>query len=160
MCRGREWQYSPSCVTKIQTLGVPMKIHGISHITFLSKNLDRATQFFCEGLLATEVYDSKKKNFSLSREKFFVLGGVWIAVMEGETLTRSYHHHAFSVDDDQIELFEVRLRSIGVEIHPPRPRVKGEGRSLYFYDFDNHLFELHAGSLEARLLRYQYAESE
>jgi len=46
------------------------------------------------------------------------------------------------------------LRKLGVEIGPPRHRVEGEGESLYFYDFDNHLFELHTGTLEERLARY------
>jgi hypothetical protein len=32
--------------------------------------------------------------------------------------------------------------------------VEGEGQSLYFYDFDNHLFELHTGTLAQRLARY------
>jgi hypothetical protein len=39
-------------------------------------------------------------------------------------------------------------------IQSSRPRVEGEGESLYFYDFDNHLFELHTGTLEQRLQRY------
>ena len=43
---------------------------------------------------------------------------------------------------------------MGLEIRPPRQRVPGEGRSLYFYDDDNHLFELHTGSLGERLERY------
>ena len=37
---------------------------------------------------------------------------------------------------------------------PPRARVEGEGQSLYVYDFDNHLFELHTGTLAQRLARY------
>ncbi len=36
----------------------------------------------CKGLGAREVYDSHSRTFSLSREKFFLLGGVWIAAME------------------------------------------------------------------------------
>ena len=56
---------------------------GISHLTFLVRDLDRMARFMCEGLGAVEVYDSNGKNFSLSREKFFVLGGVWVAAMEG-----------------------------------------------------------------------------
>ncbi len=32
--------------------------------------------------------------------------------------------------------------------------MAGEGRSLYFHDHDNHLFELHTGTLEERLARY------
>ncbi len=35
-----------------------------------------------------------------------------------------------------------------------RSRVEGEGRSLYFYDYDNHLFELHTGTLFQRLQKY------
>jgi catechol 2,3-dioxygenase-like lactoylglutathione lyase family enzyme len=132
---------------------------GINHITYLSKNLDLAASFFCDGLGAVEVYDSNGKNFSISREKFFLLGELWIAVMEGAPAPRSYHHVAFSVDDAQLEATEARLRKIGVEVRPPRPRVSGEGRSLYFYDFDDNLFELHTGSLNERLELYHLLSS-
>ena len=43
---------------------------------------------------------------------------------------------------------------VGAELAPERPRVTGEGRSIYFYDFDNHLFELHTGTLSERLACY------
>jgi len=36
----------------------------------------------------------------------------------------------------------------------PRPRAEGEGQSIYFYDYDGHLFELHTGTLTDRLVRY------
>jgi fosfomycin resistance protein FosX len=112
-------------------------------------------RLLCGCLGAEEVYDSAARNFSLSREKFFRLGGVWIAVMEGEPTERSYRHVAFKVDAKDLASLETRLRSLGVEVKPPRPRVEGEGESLYFYDFDNNLFELHAGTLEQRLERYR-----
>lgn len=132
-----------------------MGIEGISHITFLVRDLDRMAMFLCEGLGAKEVYDSQHKNFSLSREKFFVLGGVWIAAMEGTPpAERTYRHVAFKVAETDLRLFEQRLRNLGVDIQPPRSRVSGEGASLYFYDFDNHLYELHAGTLDERLARY------
>jgi catechol 2,3-dioxygenase-like lactoylglutathione lyase family enzyme len=132
-----------------------MKIQGVSHIAFVVSDLGRMASFLCDGLGAEEVYDSEGKNFSLSEEKFFVLGGVWIAVMEGEPLSeRSYRHLALKVSEKDLPEFEARLRALGVEIKPPRPRVEGEGQSLYFYDFDNHLFELHTGTLEQRLRRY------
>ena len=35
-----------------------------------------------------------------------------------------------------------------------RSRVDGEGQFIYFYDYDNHMFELHSGTLEERLARY------
>nr|WP_277871356.1 hypothetical protein [Chroococcidiopsis cubana] len=48
-----------------------------------------------------------------------------------------------------------------MEIRESRSRVEGEGSSLYFYDYDNHLFELHTGTLAQRLARYlQQPQSE
>ena len=131
-----------------------MTLRGISHLTFLVRDLDRSARLFVEGLGAEEVYDSIGRNFSLSREKFFVLGGVWIALMEGEPAERSYRHVAFKIDEGDLPAYESRLRALGAEILPSRPRVEGEGASLYFRDADQHLFELHSGTLGERLARY------
>jgi len=132
-----------------------MPVESVSHITFVVRDVDRMAKFLCEGLGAEEVYDSKAKNFSLSREKFFLLGGTWIAAMEGASPSeRTYRHLAFKVPEHELPEFEKRLRALGAEVKAPRPRVEGEGNSLYFYDFDNHLFELHSGTLEQRLQRY------
>jgi catechol 2,3-dioxygenase-like lactoylglutathione lyase family enzyme len=132
-----------------------MDIRGISHLTFIVRDLDRTARLWQEALGAREVYDSKGRNYSLSREKFFLLGGLWLAFMEGQPAERSYRHVAFEVDDEALPAFESRLRAHGVEIRPPRPRIEGEGRSLYFYDFDDNLFELHTGTLDQRLARYR-----
>lgn len=130
-------------------------MEGISHITFIVRDLERMASFLCQGLGANEIYDSAGENHSLSREKFFLLGGIWIAAMEGEPpAERSYQHVAFSVTDTDLLSYKERLEALGVEVRPPRNRVDGEGQSLYFYDFDNHLFELHTGNLDQRLARY------
>lgn len=130
-------------------------MHGISHITFIVRDLERMRLFLCDGLGAREIYDSGEHTHSLSREKFFLLGGIWIAAMEGEPPgERSYQHVAFAVDDDALPAYRERLAAIGADMRPSRPRVAGEGQSLYVHDFDNHLFELHTGSLEQRLARY------
>ena len=131
-----------------------MTIQCVSHITLVVSDLERTAKLLVAGLGACEVYDSRKKQFSLSREKFFLLGGTWLAFMEGEAAARSYRHVAFSVNETDLSAYEDRLRALGVEIRPPRPRIAGEGLSLYFYDYDNNLFELHAGTLEERLARY------
>ena len=131
-----------------------MTIRGVSHLTFVVRDLERTAELLSAGLGAEEVYDSKGKNFSLSREKFFLLGGVWLAFMEGEPPERSYRHLAFEVAEEDLPKYEGRLRELGVEIKSPRPRVDGEGLSLYFYDYDNNLFELHSGTMEQRLRRY------
>ncbi len=47
-----------------------------------------------------------------------------------------------------------RIKSLGLELREGHARVAGEGRSIYFYDFDNHMFELHSGTLNERLARY------
>lgn len=131
-------------------------IEGISHLTFIVRDLELATRFFREIFDAEEVYASGEATFSLSREKFFLIGTQWIAVMEGESLpTRTYNHIAFKIAEAEFETYYARIRRLGVDCKPPRPRVDGEGNSLYFYDFDNHLFELHTGTLSERLERYR-----
>jgi fosfomycin resistance protein FosX len=80
-------------------------------------------------------------------------------VMEGESLpSRSYNHVAFKLTETQLESAELAIKALGLEVKPSRPRVDGEGLSLYFYDHDNHLFELHTGTLQERLVRYQGRE--
>lgn len=130
-------------------------IEGVSHLTFLVKDLELASTFFTSIFDAEEIYASGDKTFSLSREKFFLINGLWICIMEGSSLSeRTYNHVAFQIRDEEFDAYEARIQALGVDIRPSRPRVESEGRSLYFYDFDNHLFELHAGSLSERLARY------
>lgn len=130
-------------------------IYGISHITFIVKDLDKATKFFKEIFEAKEIYSSEDKKFSISKEKFFLINDLWIAVMEGEEMEKSYNHIAFKIDESDYEMYLKRIENLGIEIKAGRKRVIGEGNSIYFYDYDNHLFELHTGTLETRLLRYQ-----
>ena len=128
---------------------------GLSHITFIVRDLERTAALFFHVFRAREVYESGDRTFSLSRERFFLIGDIWICAMEGEPLPeRTYNHVAFSVPEDAFEEYEARVRAAGVDVLPGRPRVPGEGRSVYFYDFDNHLFEIHAGTLSERLQKY------
>ncbi|EOC1398061.1 fosfomycin resistance hydrolase FosX [Listeria monocytogenes] len=130
-------------------------ISGLSHITLIVKNLNKTTTFLREIFNAEEIYSSGDKTFSLSKEKFFLIAGLWICIMEGDSLQeRSYNHIAFQIQSEEVDENTERIKALGVEMKPERPRVQGEGRSIYFYDFDNHLFELHAGTLEERLKRY------
>ncbi|EAG8561122.1 FosX/FosE/FosI family fosfomycin resistance thiol transferase [Listeria monocytogenes] len=130
-------------------------VSGLSHITLIVKDLNRTTDFLQNIFNAEEIYSSGDKTFSLSKEKFFLIAGLWICIMEGDSLQeRTYNHIAFQIQSEEVDEYIERIKSLGVEIKPERPRVQGEGRSIYFYDFDNHLFELHAGTLEERLKRY------
>ncbi len=106
---------------------------------------------------ARKVYDSGSDTFSLSPERFFLVSDsdIWIATMQGEPLPqRSYNHVAFKIDDADFEPYRGRIEALSLDLRESRPRVEGEGRSLYFHDHDNHLFELHTGTLSERLARY------
>ena len=135
-------------------------ISGISHITFIVKDLERAALFFINIFNAEEVYSSGENTFSLSKEKFFLINDIWLCIMEGEPLAeRTYNHVAFQINENDIDEYIARIKNTGAEIKPERPRIDGEGRSIYFYDFDNHLFELHTGTLSERLSSYTKASS-
>jgi catechol 2,3-dioxygenase-like lactoylglutathione lyase family enzyme len=131
-------------------------IEGLSHITFVVADLDRMERLVVDVLGAEKVYDSGAEQFSISEERFYLAGGIWIAVMKGDGgRARTYDHVAFKISDERFESALVTIERLGLDVRPPRPRVEGEGRSIYFHDWDDHLFELHTGTLAGRLERYR-----
>lgn len=135
-----------------------MPIHGLSHVTLLARDLDAMERMLVTILDARKVYDSGVQTFSLSPERFYLIGAgpapVWLAVMHGEAPPRSYQHVAFKIDEGDFDDRLARVTALGLEIKPGRPRVEGEARSIYFYSPEGHLFELHTGALAERLDRY------
>lgn len=130
-------------------------IEGLSHITFIVSDLDKMEEMLTQVLDARKTYDSQEKTFSLSRERFFDIGGLWIAIMEGDPLPKkTYNHVAFKIPAEDYDNRLARIKKLGLEVLEGRSRVDGEGQSIYFYDYDNHMFELHCGTLEERLKRY------
>ncbi|MFV0332973.1 MAG: FosX/FosE/FosI family fosfomycin resistance hydrolase [Tropicimonas sp.] len=133
-------------------------IDGLSHMTFVVRDLDKMEEVLTKVLDARKIYDSGDKTFSLSKERFFDIGGIWVATMEGEPLpAKTYNHVAFKMPPDEYDDRLARIRSLGLEVREGRSRVEGEGHSIYFYDHDNHMFELHSGTLNERLRRYARA---
>jgi len=133
-------------------------IEGLSHITFIVSDLRRMSDFLKRIFNAEEIFSSGGIEHSIAKEKFFLIGGLWIAIMEGKPLAeKTYNHIAFKVAEADFSSYRDRVRSLGVEISEGRNRIAGEGKSLYFYDFDNHLFELHTGSLDQRMASYEFA---
>jgi catechol 2,3-dioxygenase-like lactoylglutathione lyase family enzyme len=131
-------------------------IEGLSHITLIVKDLERATHFITSVFEAKEVYSSGDNTFSISKEKYFDINGIWLAIMEGTPPSeKSYSHIALKVSESDFDMYVDRMESFGIEILEGRDRIEGEGRSIYFYDYDNHLFELHTGTLDQRLKIYQ-----
>ena len=131
-------------------------IEGLSHITLIVKDLKRTTDFLIRIFDAKEIYESAEKKYSYSKEKYFLINGLWFAIMEGKPLSeKTYDHVALKVSEIDFEKYEERVRSSGVDVLEGRPRINGEGKSLDFYDYDNHLFELHTGTLDQRLDIYK-----
>ncbi|SCY59980.1 FosX/FosE/FosI family fosfomycin resistance hydrolase [Desulfoluna spongiiphila] len=136
-------------------------IESVSHITFVVSDLERMSHFLVAIFDAEEIYDSNGQEFSLSKERFFLINGLWVAIMEGSPISeRSYNHVAFKVADADFDLYVKRVRVLGVDILKGRDRVAGEGRSLYFFDHDNHLFEIHTETLNQRLVSYEQMRSD
>lgn len=136
-------------------------ITGISHITFIVKNLDRTANLFKKVFDAKEIYTSEEKKHSLYKEKFFLIGNQWIAIMESEAIVhRTYHHIAFKIEEQDIDIYLKKIKNLNLELKPPRQRMSGEGYSIYFYDYDNNLFELHTGTLSQRLTSYEKADNK
>jgi len=130
-------------------------IEGLSHITFIVEDLQRSSHFFKYMFDAKEVYSSGADSFSISPEVFLLVNDLWIAIMQGESKSpKTYNHIAFRVSEEAFSTCETRARNLGIEIKPSRNRIDGEGKSLYFYDYDNHLFEIHTGVLSERLSEY------
>jgi fosfomycin resistance protein FosX len=129
---------------------------GLSHITFITHDLEKMSRIIVGVLGGREVYASGTKQHSISPEKFFDVSGLWVAIMQGDPLpTRTYNHVAFKVSVDQLEKAKSTIEKLGLDFRSSRPRIEGEGQSLYFHDYDNHLFELHTGTLEERLATYK-----
>ncbi len=124
-------------------------------MTFIVSDLDKMEIFMTTVLDAKKVYDSGENTFSISEERFFLVGDLWIGTMVGEALpSKTYNHIAFKIDTADYDKYLNRIKSLGLELREGRSRVVGEGQSIYFYDYDNHMFELHTGTLDERLERY------
>jgi fosfomycin resistance protein FosX len=140
-------------------------VKGLSHLTFIVSDLDRMEVLLTTVLDARKVYDSGDQTFSVSRERFFLVGDgagdpdapapIWIATMEGAPLpSPTYNHVAFEIEETDYERCLTAIQSLGLKVRERRARVEGEGCSIYFHDYDDHVFELHSGTLSERLARY------
>ena len=81
--------------------------------------------------------------------------------MESEAIVhRTYHHIAFKIEEQDVDIYLKKIKNLNLELKPPRQRMSGEGYSIYFHDYDNNLFELHTGTLSQRLTSYEKADNE
>ena len=120
------------------------KVKGINHLAFACENLEKSTHLFKYIFGAEEIK-------ATHAEIFLKLADFWIVLIKGNALEKSYNHYAFQIDPNDLAAFEEKILALGLTILPGRDRAIGENNSLYFYDYDNHLFELHTGDLQITL---------
>jgi fosfomycin resistance protein FosX len=132
-----------------------LHIEQLSHITLMCKDINKTGEFLKKILGAVEYYSTEKTIYSIAQEKFFKIGNIWIVTMQGEPVTKTYNHIAFQVDAAKFPWLRQEIEKLNLNILPGRKRTPEEGESIYFYDYDNHLFELHSGNLEARIKSYK-----
>lgn len=115
-------------------------VSGISHVTLIVQDIAKTSFLFQYLLDGTEVYSSNSRNFSLAKEKFLLVGDIWLALMEGPSAPKSYNHKAFQIQEEDIPLYLARMKELKIQVLEGRKRVSKEGSSVYFYDYDNYLF--------------------
>ncbi len=120
------------------------KIKNINHLAFACEDLEKSTHLF------QYIFGAKLLK-TTQEEKFLKLTDFWIILIKGKALEKSYNHYAFQIDPKDLPEFAEKIKSLKLTVLPGKERAVGENHSLYFYDYDNHLFELHTGDLQTTL---------
>jgi catechol 2,3-dioxygenase-like lactoylglutathione lyase family enzyme len=121
-------------------------LESISHIALVVADPARTAALFRElfGVRALERVDDDGHH-----ETFVRLGGIWIALVGAPVQrTRTGDHIAFRATPEILEATIAKLQAMGREFIRAR-----SDRSLYFFDYDDHVFELDAGDLDEELSR-------
>lgn len=122
---------------------------GFSYIIFVVWDFDKMFEILRGVLKGCEVYFSGDDIFLWLCEKFFLVGDVWFVIMEGEFWVEcSYNYVVFKIDDVEFDDCLVFVEWFGLDCKLLCFCVVGEGCLIYFYDYDNYLFELYIGMLE------------
>lgn len=125
-------------------------IKGLNHITFAVADIDRATEFYTQVLGARVLVKGEKT-------VYMDLAGIWLALNldPGAKAADTYTHIAFSVAEEDVGTYRLRLQERGIPLRRDRTRDPREGQSLYFRDPDGHLLELHTKTRDDRVEYYR-----
>lgn len=122
-----------------------MTVRGLNHITLAVADLDRAVQFYVNGL-----------GLELAKRwetgAYLEAGALWLCLSyDPDTRTephRDYTHIAFDVSQADFPTAVAKVEAAGGRAWR---KNKSEGDSYYFLDPDGHKMELHVGNLRSRL---------
>ena len=112
-------------------------LESISHIALIVKDPARTAALFRD-LFSAQAVEREDDEGHL--ETFVRLGGTWIVLVAATVeRARTGDHIAFRATLEVLEATAARLQAMGREFIRARAN-----RSLYFFDYDDHVFELDA----------------
>jgi catechol 2,3-dioxygenase-like lactoylglutathione lyase family enzyme len=116
-------------------------LHSLSHIALVVKDPPRTAALFHD-LFSARVVERQDDAGHL--ETFVRLGGTWIVLVGAPVQrARTGDHIAFSATPEILEATVAKLQTMGREFIRAR-----SNRVLYFFDYDDHVFELDTGELD------------
>lgn len=116
----------------------------ISHIALVVQNPARTASLFRD-LFASKIVS--RKDSDGHEETFAQLGRTWFALVKADVQrSRTGDHIAFSVSKSTLLACAEKLKQMGQEFLLAR-----SDSALYFYDYDNHVFELDTTDFEKDL---------
>jgi catechol 2,3-dioxygenase-like lactoylglutathione lyase family enzyme len=119
-------------------------LESISHIALVVKDPARTAALFRD-LFSARVLERKDSDGHL--ETFVRLGGIWIVLVGAPVQrARTGDHIAFHATPEMLEATAAKLQAMGREFIRAR-----SDRALYFFDYDDHVFELDAEDLDKEL---------
>jgi catechol 2,3-dioxygenase-like lactoylglutathione lyase family enzyme len=119
-------------------------LQGISHIALVVKDPTRTAALFHDlfGVRAVERTDEQGH-----LETYIRLGGIWIVLVGADIpRERTGDHIAFQATPEILEATVAKLQAMGREFIRAR-----SDRALYFFDYDDHVFELDTEDLGKEL---------
>jgi catechol 2,3-dioxygenase-like lactoylglutathione lyase family enzyme len=119
-------------------------LEAISHIALVVKDPARTAALFHDlfGVRAVERKDAEGHS-----ETFVRLAGTWMVLVGAPVeRPRSGDHIAFRATPEILEATAAKLEAMGREFIRAR-----SDRALYFFDYDDHVFELDTEDIDAEL---------
>ncbi|HEX4158812.1 MAG TPA: VOC family protein [Rhizomicrobium sp.] len=117
---------------------------SIAHIALIVRDTARTAGFL------RDLFDGpvvRRTDADSHDETFTRLGVTWFALVAADvSRERTGDHVAFHVAPGTIASIAGKLKSMGCEFI-----LSKSGTSLYFFDFDNHVFELDSSDQEQEL---------
>lgn len=119
-------------------------LESLSHVALVVKDSARTATLFRD-LFSARVLERRDEEGHF--ETFVRLGGIWVVLVAAPVeRARTGDHIAFHATPQVLEATAAKLQAMGRECIRAR-----SNKALYFFDYDDHVFELNAEDLDEDL---------